>query len=192
MQTDILEVIDERVIVPLAKVKDYLRITPGNTREDSLIQDDLIPSAIDLVEKFINRDILAKKRKLILFNPQGSYFNLTYAPISSVDSIIASYSNSFRKDSKVLVLGTDYEITDADAPEIRIVDKYAKNFEPTYTILYTTAGIRDTRLKMISTGILTLISALYIERDGRSTKQRRNNYKDWLSTYRYYGFYGIT
>lgn len=192
MQTDILEVIDERVIVPLAKVKDYLRITPGNTREDSLIQDDLIPSAIDLVEKFINRDILAKRRKLILFNPQGSYFNLTYAPIASIESITASYSISSSKPKKVLVLGSDYEVTDVDAPEVRIIDKYVQNFQPTYTILYTTAGIHDARLKMIGTGILTLISALYIERDGRSTKQRRNNYKDWLSTYRYYGFYGIT
>ena len=188
METDIIEFLEpDRVIISLQDAKDYLRITPTNTREDSLIEDNLIPASIDLIEKYINRDITAKRRSWILSQPEGDYFNLPYAPIKTITQIEVEL---YDQQKKVLVPNQDYVFDEGSNPKICLRNDFYQSQKPTYRILYETEGIPDDKLRMIKTGILTLTSALYIERDGRSSRSLRNNYKDWLNRYKNYGYYG--
>ena len=188
METDIIDFLEpDRVIVSLQDAKDYLRITPTNVREDNLISSNLIPSSVDLIEKYINRDITSKRRSWVLDEPEGNYFNLPYAPIKVIERIEVEL---FDQQRKVLVDKRDYVFDGSSNPKVCLRNNFYQSQRPTYTITYVTSGISDDKLLMIKTGVLTLASALYIERDGRSNKTLRNNYKDWLYKYRNFGYYG--
>lgn len=188
METKILEITDTRTILEVAEVKKYLRVSSFNTTEDMLISGKLIPGAINLCEQYLNRDILSKRHEWRIHDPQGEYFNLPFAPIKEVEKIDVFYRNN--QESRTLVLNQDYLVDPIENPRITILDRYASSRVPIYTITYGTEGIKDATLDMISTGILTLVAILYRERDGRSTRTKRNNFQDWLSRYKNFGFYG--
>ena len=83
MVTEIISLVDPDADEPvtLEEVKNYLRITPENNKEDSIIENLLIPSARQTVERYLNIDILGKDRHGFLPELRGDYFSLHYAPI---------------------------------------------------------------------------------------------------------------
>ena len=194
MKVTVLEVTDEREIVSLEEAKEYLRISPNNKREDLLIQQTLIKGSIDLVEQYLDRDILSKRRDFHVVNPEGDYFNLPYAPIKTLGSI--NIRGIGKDDNKLLVENDDYLVENSLDLRAYILNKnlmkeYITDRGWTWQITYETAGIHDDSLMVMKAGILSLVAALYRERDGRSTKTTRNNYQDWLSRYKNYAYYGI-
>lgn len=174
---------DQNEPVTRDEVKGYLRI--NNTRDDTLI-DNIIINARQDCERFLNKDIIRKQRRIFLSRVEEP-FNLPYAPISSVDS--------FTIDDVAQVQNVGYELFGRDNPEVRIfggVATFATGDEipsvgNNVDVTYTTQGISGQELTGIKQGILCNAAWKYYGRDAKMP----TNYKAYLSPYRHFGFFGI-
>ena len=153
-------------IVSLDQAKLYLSVT--NTQEDVMITS-MITNAILQAEKYLNRDILGKTREMYLVEVKEP-INLYYSPISAVNSVTIN--------GEVQVLDEGYEVLGLDNPSIYFTQAPAQKV----LINYTTVGITDESIRQ---GVLALVAMLY---DRGSAV--RTNWKQFLSPFKTFGYYG--
>lgn len=170
-------------IVTVADAKNYLRI--NNDVDDALILN-IRNNAIMHCERYLNSDILAKQRQLFL-SAIDEPINLPYAPIASVETVIVQ--------GNTLTLGDDYRILGLDNPYLTFEEESYLNAQPysnrtsrfvvrtELDITYTTTGLVD---DMVKQGVLCNIAWKYYQRDSKVP----TNWKDFLSPFKIYGFYG--
>ena len=153
-------------LVSLADAKNYLRV--DNSDDDTLIENMIIQARI-MAETYTRSDIAPKTREQFLVTAEGD-FNLYYAPIATVNSVMVDG-----------VENTTYETLGLSNPFIRLDGNgMAKNV----LVNYTTSGRTEVGLKQ---GILCTIAYLYYGRDAKMS----TNYKPFLAPYKISGYYGV-
>ena len=154
--------------VTLEEAKNYLRI--NNTQDDTLIQS-MITNARRQAEIYINSDIVPKER-IVHYDTLNEDINLYYAPVASVDTVTI--------DGVAATLDDEYELVGLDNPLFRLANQYGEKVQ----ITYTTAGRPAADIKI---GVLCYLASLYYQREAKMP----TNWKQWLSPFKVYGYYGV-
>ena len=180
MDIRIISTIGTTEPITLAEAKNYLRI--NNTQDDDYITD-LIINARKECERFLNSDILAKQRS-IYFADLDDAINLPYAPIATVDTVVV--------DGVTLSSPDDFEVLGLDNPLVRITSGLSAfsrggtrsiNSAEKVQITYTTGGLPFPDIRQ---GVLANVAWKYYGR----TAEMSTNYKNFLTPFKTFGYYG--
>jgi len=171
-------------IVANSEMKDYARI---ETSDDDTIVAEMIKSAREKCEAYMNRDIVAKTRTLFVsnVNRSGEYGDLykrkikivlPFAPIASVTSVQ-------QQDSSGTLSSIGHNVYGFEDKYIEIPSDYMRNIK----IVYTTSGLSFSDIKM---AIKQLATTYYDNRaeyvKGSAVAELPTNIKSILSKYVYY------
>ena len=171
-------------IVANSELKDYARI---ETSDDDTIVAEMIKSAREKCEAYMNRDIVAKTRTLFVsnVNRSGEYGDLykrkikivlPFAPIASVTSVQ-------QQDSSGTLSSIGHNVYGFEDKYIEIPSDYMNNIK----IVYTTSGLSFSDIKM---AIKQLATTYYDNRaeyvKGTIVAELPTNIKSILSKYVYY------
>lgn len=171
-------------IISLSELKAYARI---ETSDDDSVISNMIKSATQKCEAYMNRDIIAKTRTLFIsnVNRSGEYGDLykrkikivlPFAPIASVTSVQ-------QQDSSGTLSSIGHNVYGFEDKYIEIPSDYMHNIK----IVYTTSGLSFSDIKM---AIKQLATTYYDNRaeyvKGTIVAELPTNIKSILSKYVYY------
>lgn len=171
-------------IVSLSELKAYARI---ETSDDDSVISNMIKSARQKCEAYMNRDVVAKTRTLFLsdVNRSGEYGDLyrrdvkivlPFAPISSVTSVQ-------QQDNSGSLTNIGHNVHGFEDKYVEIPRDYIQNIK----IVYTTTGLSFSDIKL---AIKQLATTYYDNRSdyvkGETVNELPSNIKSILSKYVYY------
>ena len=117
--------------VTLTEAKNYMKV--DYTNDATLIEDVLIPSARQMVEKMINKALITQTLKAY-YTSFGEVVDLPYAPVQSVSSVKRIQQNT----TTTLTADSDYYVQGLDEKFLLITSPY--NSPPGYSPSDTLKG----------------------------------------------------
>ena len=104
--------------ITLTEAKAYMKV--DYTNDDTLIEDVLIPSARQMVEKMINKSLITQTLKAY-YTSFGEVVHLPYSPVQSVSSVKRIQQNT----STTLTVDSDYYVQGLDEKFLIISSPYS-------------------------------------------------------------------
>tara|TARA_R110002051_G_scaffold279881_1_gene341371 strand:- start:698 stop:1288 length:591 start_codon:yes stop_codon:yes gene_type:complete len=104
--------------ITLTEAKNYMKV--DYTNDDTLIEDVLIPSAREMVEKMINKALITQTLKAY-YSSFDNIVDLPYAPVQSVTSVKRIQQNT----TTTLTVDSDYYVQGLDDKFLLITSPYS-------------------------------------------------------------------